>query len=49
MMRPFGFSTGALSPGDFDRALEMLDGVVVEAIELSALRNRELPILLLPP
>jgi hypothetical protein len=45
-MRPFGFSTGALAFGDFDQALRMLDGIVVEAIELSALRLRELPSLL---
>jgi hypothetical protein len=45
-MRPFGFSTGALAPGDFDQALKMLDGITVEAIELSALRIRELPRLL---
>ena len=45
-MRPFGFSTGALALGDFDQALKMLDGITVEAIELSALRIRELPRLL---
>jgi hypothetical protein len=45
-MRPFGFSTGALALGDFDQALKMLDGIKVEAIELSALRLRELPKLL---
>ncbi len=45
-MRPFGFSTGALAPGHFDQALKMLDGITVEAIELSALRIRELPDLL---
>ncbi len=42
-MRPFGFSTGALALGDFELALRMLDGINVEAIELSALRVRELP------
>ncbi len=42
-MRPYGFSTGALALGDFRRALAMLEGVDVEAIELSALRVRELP------
>jgi hypothetical protein len=45
-MRPFGYSTGALAYGDFDRALRMLDGLDVEAIELSALRVHELPRLL---
>lgn len=45
-MRAFGFSTGALALGDLDQALKMLDGITVEAIELSALRIRELPRLL---
>jgi hypothetical protein len=45
-MRPLGFSTGAIAPGDFDQALRMLDGFAVKAIELSALRLRELPELL---
>jgi hypothetical protein len=45
-MRPFGFSTGALALGNFDHALGMLEGIAVEAIELSALRIRELPELL---
>jgi hypothetical protein len=44
-MRPFGFSTGALALGDFRLALRMLEGIEVEAIELSALRVRELPAL----
>jgi hypothetical protein len=42
-MRPFGFSTGALALGDFELALRMIEGIRVEAIELSALRVRELP------
>jgi len=42
-MRPFGFSTGALARGDFARALRMLDGFDLEAVELSALRSHELP------
>ena len=42
-MRPFGFSTGALALGDFPLALKMLEGIDVGAIELSALRVRELP------
>src|SRR4051812_34796986 len=45
-MRRFGFSTGALAPGDFKQALQMLEGIAVEAIELSALRVHELPRLL---
>jgi hypothetical protein len=42
-MRPFGFSTGALALGDIELALKMLEGINVDAIELSALRVRELP------
>ena len=42
-MRPIGFSTGALAFGDFRRALTMLHGKAVNAIELSALRTHELP------
>lgn len=45
-MRPLGFSTGALALGDFEQALRMLGGIAVDAIELSALRIRELPDLL---
>src|SRR5437868_4489058 len=45
-MRPFGFSTGALALGDFELALQMLEGINVAAIELSALRVRELPSLM---
>ncbi|WP_422927375.1 hypothetical protein [Singulisphaera sp. PoT] len=45
-MRPLGFSTGAIAPGNLDEALRMLDGIAVEAVELSALRIRELPELL---
>lgn len=41
-MRPFGFSTGALALGDFRLALRMLEGIDLDAIELSALRVREL-------
>ena len=37
-MRPFGFSTGALALGDFRLALRMLEGIDLDAIELSALR-----------
>lgn len=42
-MRAFGFSTGALALGDVERALDMLAGHAVAAIELSALRDHELP------
>jgi hypothetical protein len=42
-MRVFGFSTGALALGDFERALEMLAGHEASAIEFSALRDHELP------
>lgn len=45
-MRLFGFSTGALALGDFKKALKMLEGIDVDAIELSALRVHELPSLL---
>jgi hypothetical protein len=41
-MRPIGFSTGALALGDFDRALEILRAHPVPAVELSALRDKEL-------
>jgi hypothetical protein len=40
-MRPLGFSTGALAPGDVPRALSMLEGSGTTAIELSALRLAE--------
>lgn len=39
----FGFSTGSLAKGDFERALTMLQDHDLEAIELSALRESELP------
>ena len=41
--RLIGFSTGALARGDFRRALGMLAKARVPAIELSALREQELP------
>jgi len=41
-MRRVGFSTGALARGDFRRALQMLSGKDVSAVELSALRQDEL-------
>jgi hypothetical protein len=40
-MRPIGFSTGALSPGDVPRALSMLAASGTTAVELSALRVHE--------
>ena len=42
-MRRIGFSTGALAFGDFRKALRMLRGKSVDAVELSALRKHELP------
>lgn len=45
-MGAFGFSTGALALGDFRRALAMLRDSDAEAVELSALRERELPALM---
>jgi hypothetical protein len=42
-MTLIGFSTGALAFGDFPRALRMLRGKSVNAVELSALRQQELP------
>jgi hypothetical protein len=41
-MRRIGFSTGALARSDFRRALQMLAGKDVSAVELSALRQDEL-------
>jgi hypothetical protein len=38
-----GFSTGALALRDFRRALRLLRGVDADAVELSALRETELP------
>jgi hypothetical protein len=42
-MRTIGFSTGALARDDFRQALRMLADKPVNAIELSALRQIELP------
>lgn len=44
-MHPIGFSTGALALGDFRKALGYLRGKPHSAIELSALRISELPLL----
>jgi len=41
-MRTIGFSSGALAYADFRRALDMLRGKSVRALELSALRECEL-------
>ncbi len=41
-MRPIGFSTGAISYGNFQKALEILHGSMANAVELSALRMHEL-------
>ena len=43
-MRPIGFSTGALAKGDFTRGLDLQRRVLrIDAVELSALRDHELP------
>ena len=45
-MRPIGFSTGALAKGDFARGLDVQRGIDrITAVELSALRDHELPAL----
>ena len=41
-MRPIGFSTGALTLSDFRHAINILQDKAVSAIEISALRFREL-------
>ena len=41
-MRPIGFSSGALAYADFRRGVAMLQGKDIHALELSALRQREL-------
>lgn len=41
-MHAYGFSTGAIASGDFERGLRMLRDHAVDAVELSALRDREL-------
>ena len=45
-MRPIGFSTGALTRGEFLAALTLLRGLGIRQVELSALREEELPPLL---
>ena len=42
-MRSIGFSTGALALGDFDRGLSLVADRHTKAVELSALRENELP------
>lgn len=45
-MKPIGFSTGALAKGDFATGLALQRDVSrIDAVELSALRDHELPIL----
>ena len=45
-MRPIGFSTGALAKGDFAAGVELQSPAhKVDAVELSALRDCELPLL----
>jgi hypothetical protein len=45
-MRPIGFSTGALAKGDFALGLAMIrTEPLIDAVELSALRDHELPVL----
>lgn len=45
-MHRYGFSTGALAYGDFQKALAIIEGHEVRALELSALRETELPALM---
>ena len=45
-MTKFGFSTGAIAYSDFRKAIEILQEFDFPAIELSALREPELPVLL---
>jgi hypothetical protein len=45
-MVAIGFSTGALSLGNFQEALRMMRGTSMTAVELSALRLPELPVLI---
>src|SRR6187200_2433360 len=42
LMRPIGFSSGALAKSDYRRGLELQKSASFTAIELSALREREL-------
>ena len=43
-MKPIGFSTGALARGDFAKGIALQRGVPrIDAVELSALRDHELP------
>ncbi len=44
--RVIGFSTGAIAKGDFHSALRLLRSARVQAVELSALREHELPALI---
>jgi sugar phosphate isomerase/epimerase len=42
----YGFSTGALAKGDFKAGLAMLEAHAFEGVEVSALRMKELPVLI---
>lgn len=42
-MHIYGFSTGALALGEFEKGIRLLSGRGAEALELSALRDHELP------
>lgn len=44
-MRLIGFSTGAIAKGDLGRALKAMTSLDLRAVELSALRLNELPLL----
>jgi len=46
MPRPLGFSTGSLIPGDTRKSVQLVEGLDTTAIELSALRVKEIPELL---
>ncbi|HEV2577887.1 MAG TPA: TIM barrel protein [Acidobacteriaceae bacterium] len=45
-MKHIGFSSGALALGNFDAALEILRDFEVDSVELSALRAREVEVLI---
>lgn len=41
-MRSFGFSTGSIAMGNYKKAIDILDNLNLDAIELSALRENEI-------
>lgn len=45
-MRPIGFSTGSIAPGDIPEAVRILRAFQVRVVELSTLRLNELPVLI---